>query len=79
MNELVQPDRGILLERMEEAPEMRLSRRYLFKPESLEKEVERAMKFDRATRDQRGAAARSFFLENDRIFRQRFIEVLQSL
>jgi hypothetical protein len=56
-----------------------LSRRYFFKHESLEVQVEAAMKMTAEKRQQLGAAARAFFLENDRLFRQRFVEVLREL
>jgi hypothetical protein len=79
MNELVQPSRGMLVEHDEECPPMRFSHRYLFKPESLEAQVERALKFDPATLRRLGDAGRSFFLENDRFFRRRFVEVMRSL
>jgi glycosyltransferase involved in cell wall biosynthesis len=79
MNELVQPGRGLLVACEEEAPPMRFSHRYLFRHASLEEQVERALTFDPATRETLGAAGRSFFLENDRFFRRRFIEVMKSL
>ena len=79
MNELVRPERGFLLEHVEPPIPMRLSHRYLFKPESLEVQVERVLKMDRSTLDAMGAAAREFFLENDRTFRRNFIEILRGL
>jgi glycosyltransferase involved in cell wall biosynthesis len=79
MNELIQPDRGILLESQDEKIPMGFSHRYLFKPESVEQQVERAMRLDRSAIDQMGANARAFFLENDRAFIARFPEVIKSM
>jgi hypothetical protein len=79
MNELVQPSRGVLVDCLEETPPLGLSHRYFFRPESLEAEVERVRKLDAASLRQLGAAARAFFLENDRLFRRRFIDVMRSL
>ena len=79
MNELVQPSRGLLVACEDNPPPMRLSNRYLFKPSSLEEQVERALALDAATLERMGEAGRAFFLENDRFFRRRFIEVMKSL
>ena len=79
MNELVQPSRGLLIDCLDEHPPMRFSHRYLFKPESLEARVEEALKFDQASIDRLGTAARHFYLENDRFFRRRLIEILEDL
>jgi glycosyltransferase involved in cell wall biosynthesis len=79
MNELVQPSRGVLLDCLDEAPKLGLSNRYLFKPESLEEQVERVTKWDLATLQQIGTAARTFFLENDRAFRARLVELMRSI
>jgi len=79
MNELVQPSRGILVNCLDETEPVGLSQRYFFKPKSLEEAIERARNLDEVTLRQLGSSARAFFLENDRFFRQRFIEVMKSL
>ena len=79
MNELVQPSRGILLDCLDETSALGLSHRYFFKPESLEEQIPRVMKLDQAALKQIGSSARAFFLENDRLFRQNFPGVIQSL
>jgi hypothetical protein len=79
MNELIQPERGILVDHLPETPVMNLSHRYLFNPESLEEMVEKARKLDAPTIAQIGSNARAFFLENDQFFRKRFLEVIGSL
>ena len=79
MNELVRPDRGILLGRLDKSVPMRLSHRYFFDPRSLEQAVQRAVNMKQTAREETGAAARAFFVDNDRNFRRRFIEVMRSL
>ena len=79
MNELVQPDRGFLVKCEDERPAMRFSQRCIIRHDGLEEQVERAMRLDVATRRAMGEAGRAFFLENDRFFRQRFIEVMKAL
>jgi glycosyltransferase involved in cell wall biosynthesis len=79
MNELVQPKRGILVERLPVEVPMGLSQRYFFKVESLDREIQRALKFDEETRRRIGDAARAFYEESDRDFRRRFIETMQRL
>jgi len=79
MNELIQPARGILLDILDDRPPMGFSHRCFFKPESLEQQVEHAMKLDQAAIDQIGANARAFFLENCRAFLERFADVIRSI
>jgi glycosyltransferase involved in cell wall biosynthesis len=79
MNELVQPGRGLLLDCLEETSPVGLSHRAFFRRESLEAAIERARTMDENSRRQIGAAARAFFLENDRLFRQRFVDLMRSL
>jgi glycosyltransferase involved in cell wall biosynthesis len=79
MNELVQPSRGILLDCLAETEPLGLSRRYFFKPSGLQEAVQRARDMGELALRQLGSAARAYFLENDRAFRRRFIEMMQSL
>ncbi|WP_159016976.1 glycosyltransferase [Cognatiluteimonas profundi] len=70
MNELVTPDRGLLIRvartRREGLVEHALVDRY-----GIEQAVEQALALDAAQCAQLGARARAFFLDNDRAFRQR--------
>jgi glycosyltransferase involved in cell wall biosynthesis len=79
MNELVQPSRGVLLDCLPDSPPVGLTHRSYFDPESLDREIRRACAFDEASRRQMGDAARTFYLQNDRDFRRRFIETMQAL
>ena len=79
MNELVRPDRGVLIERLPDAVPMRLSHRYFFDPASLEREVDRVLRMNPVERAAMGDSARAFFLKNDQAFRQRFVDVLRDL
>jgi hypothetical protein len=79
MNELVRPDRGLLIGCLDEHPPMRFSHRYLFDPASLEECVEEACRLAPAERERLGATARAFYLENDSFFRRRLIEVLEDI
>jgi len=79
MTELVDSSRGVLLDRLDGTKPLGLSHSYFFTPESLEREVERAMKMDRATIDQIGARAREFFLQSNETFLATFPEVIRSL
>jgi glycosyltransferase involved in cell wall biosynthesis len=79
MNELVQPDRGFLVACEEERVPLNQSHRYFIRHASLEQQVERALKLDPAERARMGEAGRAFFLEMNRFFARRFIEVMKSL
>jgi glycosyltransferase involved in cell wall biosynthesis len=79
MNELIQPGRGILVDCLDDPAPMGLSHRYLFKPESLEEQVERVRKLDLAAIGQIGASARAYFLESNRVFRERFPDIIRAL
>jgi glycosyltransferase involved in cell wall biosynthesis len=79
MNEHVQPDRGILVDCLAETRPFGLAQRYAFKAASLEEQVRRALKLDRASLEQISSSARAFFLENDRRFRQNFPVVIRSV
>jgi glycosyltransferase involved in cell wall biosynthesis len=79
MNELVQPPRGILVKCLDDHPPVGLSHRCYFDPENLGEAIRRAQSLDETARREIGTAARAFFLENDRFFRERFIDVMKSL
>ena len=79
MNELIDSSRGVLLDCLDERPPLNLSHRYFLKAESLEQQVERAIKMDRATIDRIGAAARDHFHKTNQTFLDRFPELVHSL
>jgi glycosyltransferase involved in cell wall biosynthesis len=79
MNELIQPSRGILVDHLPETTPIGLSQRYYFDPASLANAIDRTRSLDAAALRELGSAGRAFFLENDRDFRERFIEVMQSV
>jgi hypothetical protein len=79
MNEMVLPSRGVQVECLSETSKLALTRGYFFNPESLETEIERALKLDQKTIGRVGTAARQFYIENDQFFRRNFIELIRSL
>lgn len=78
MNELVRPDRGLLV-RAHEAGPLNAAIRYHFDEAALEAAVERAMAMDPAERQAMGQCARDWFLANQREFAPRLDEALRLL
>jgi hypothetical protein len=76
MNELVTPERGILLQPASQRP-MALGTRYCVTVEGIEDAVERALALAPDACAAMGAAARGFFLDNDADFPQRLADALQ--
>lgn len=76
MNELVTPERGILLQPTGQRP-MALGTRYTVDVAGIEDAVARALMLTPDARAAMGAAARSFFLDNDAGFPQRLANALQ--
>ncbi|WDS35893.1 glycosyltransferase [Pseudoxanthomonas sp.] len=76
MNELVTPERGILLQPAGQRP-MALGTRYTVDVAGIEDAVTRALALAPDTCAAMGAAARGFFLENDAAFPQRLANALQ--
>lgn len=72
MNELVQPDRGLLIEHLPNPAPLGLTHAHLFDPGNLGEQIHHALKLTPSERDEIGRAGRAFFLENDRVFRQTF-------
>lgn len=79
MNELVRPSRGILLDCLPDTEPLGLSHRYFFDPKSLGDAIARVKEMDEHALRALGTAGRDFFLKNDRQFRRRFVDVMQSL
>jgi glycosyltransferase involved in cell wall biosynthesis len=76
MNELVTPERGILLQPAGQRP-MALGTRYQVDVAGIEDAVERALALTPDACAAMGAAARRFFLDNDAGFPQRLAQALQ--
>ena len=78
MNELVQPDRGILVPYAEERT-MGLSKGYRIDAAAIEKSVEALSQMSTEERKRKGENARVWFIENDRLFRQRLATTIKEI
>lgn len=75
MNELVTPERGVLIAAGESRP-MALGTRYLVDVAAIEDAVEHALALTAQQCQRIGDAGRSFFLDNDQAFAQRLLPAL---
>jgi len=75
MNELVTTSRGLLVEFNRSEPQ-RLGMNYHVDPQSLERQIESIIDMDAVTKRELGERARRWYLENDRFFRKRLVEVI---
>jgi hypothetical protein len=75
MNELIQPDRGVLVAAQSSLPD-NLGIRYRANPEMLESAIESMMRMPEAEREGKGEAARDFYLDQQKYFRGRLTEVV---
>lgn len=78
MNEISSPDRSILVEYNACKPQ-RLGTNYYVDPEALEVRVGAALDMEESSKARMGALAREWFIENDRFFRRKFIEVITGI
>lgn len=78
MNELIAPDRGVVVEAAVKG-QQNLSNLYGVTPEALRVGCERVWGMTAAEQRAMGEAARAWYLENDRVFRERFPEVIAGL
>ncbi|RUL75995.1 glycosyltransferase [Dyella choica] len=78
MNELVRPDRGLLVQAQDAGPQ-NAARRYLFDEASLEAAIERIIAMPDAERSAMQQRARSWFLANNQGFQSRLADALQPL
>jgi glycosyltransferase involved in cell wall biosynthesis len=78
MNELIRPDRGVLAGYNRQAPQG-AGMNFYVDPARLEDAVESVLAMSTAERERMGQSARAWFMENDRLFRQRLWEVLQGM
>ncbi|PHS68216.1 MAG: hypothetical protein COB23_09585 [Methylophaga sp.] len=77
MNELIQPDRGVLVKSSFDEP-LRYARRYLFDDDDLEQKIDSLIKMPQSEKDQMKANAKKWFIKNDAFFRQSIVEAVQS-
>ena len=78
MNEIVQPDRGVLV-RARHAGALQLGSRYAVEPQALDDAVCDVLGWTLERRLATGTAARKWFLENDVRFRRDFTTALENL
>jgi glycosyltransferase involved in cell wall biosynthesis len=76
MNELVSPERGVLVGYTHSEPQ-RLGTVYHVDRDDLEAKIDRVVRMDPGAQAELGRRARAWYEENDRRFRQRFVEVLR--
>ncbi len=78
MNEIVTPDRGILVAYDRSKPKD-LGHQYFVNQIQLEQQLESLFKLDLEQRRELGDRARAWYLENDALFKQKIVEVMQDL
>jgi hypothetical protein len=78
MNELVTPERGILM-RFARTDRQQLATRYLVDADALEAAVAVALAMDEVQLRAKREAARAFFLDNDAAFRMRLVDAVVAL
>lgn len=78
MNEIVTPDRGILVAFDRSTPQT-LGRRYYVSRDHLEQQLEALFKLDLDQRRELGERARSWYLKNDALFKQKIVDVMHDL
>ncbi len=78
MNELITPERGILVDYSHTKPQ-RLGINYYVDSQSLEQKIDRVLGMDFAQKKQLGENARVWYIENDRFFRHRLVEIISNL
>ena len=78
MNELIADDRSLLVKYSSSKP-FRLGSIYAVDPKSLEEKIGEALEMDLTHKTDMGIRAREWFLENDKFFRGRLVEVVSGL
>jgi hypothetical protein len=78
MNELVEPDRGVLVRYHRTAPQGAGTNFYV-DPGDLEEKVNTVLSMDPSRRRALGDNAREWYLENDRAFKTNLVEMLQGI
>lgn len=77
MNEMVTPERGVLVPFVETGTQ-RLATTYFVDRPALESAIEKVIAMDDRECDRMSAASRSWWQDNDREFRKRFVDALQN-
>jgi hypothetical protein len=77
MNELVRPERGVLVSAVESG-RLNLATTYRFEDDALVAAIEQALALSERERAAQGDAARAWFETNDRMFRARFADELRT-
>jgi len=78
MNELVESDRGLLAGYHDSQPQ-NLGTRYFVDPDSLAERVKCTLSMSNATRQGLMQSARNWYVQNDRFFKSRFVEIMMNL
>lgn len=78
MNELITPERGILVNYSDTKPQ-RLGINYYVDTQSLKQKIKEVLGMDYVKKKQLGENAREWYLNNDRFFKQRFIEIIKDM
>ena len=78
MNELVTPERGILVDYSHSKPQ-RLGINYYVDSQSLEQKIDQVLGMNYAQKKQLGENARIWYLDNDKFFRQSIVEVIAGI
>ena len=78
MNELINSNRGILVD-YHRTEKQKLGINYYVDPQALEQKIHEVLAMDNSCKKVMGENAREWYLQNDRFFRQRIIEVIQNL
>ncbi len=78
MNEIVTPERGLLVEYRSEKPE-RLGMRYFVDSQALEGAIDEILGMDEMRQRRLGSNARDWYEENDRFFRQKVAEMIKNI
>jgi glycosyltransferase involved in cell wall biosynthesis len=76
MNELVTQNRGVLVEYFKTKPQ-RLGINYYVNPSDLETKIDRALGMDSMSKKVLGENARDWYLENDRFFKHKIVEIIK--
>jgi len=78
MNEIVTPERGVLVN-YNQSRKQRAGTKYRVDPDDLEAKIDLILRTDDDARNKIGARARAWFEQNDSGFRERLVETLVAL
>ena len=78
MNELITPERGVLVEHVRREPQ-RLATNYHVAEQTLERGVRQVMGLTDEMKDTMRKNGRKFFENNDSFFRQSFVDIIEKV